>query len=66
MPLEADEVNADERRAEGKRAALIAARIDGEKVEHKSYGDTSPENYPYTYWWKVGYNEGVDEVTGIK
>lgn len=66
MPLEADEVNPDERRAEGRRAALIAANIDGEKIEHKSTGDTSPENYPYTYWYKVGWNEAVDEVNGQK
>ncbi len=23
----------------------------------KPFGDTSPENYPYTYWWVKGYND---------
>lgn len=66
MPLEANEVDSEGRKAEGRRAALIAARIDGQEVATKEYGDTSEENYPYTYWWKVGWNEGVEELEASK
>lgn len=63
MPLSPEEVDADERRELGRRAALIASKIDGQEVAEKSYGETSPENYPYTYWWKVGWNDGVKELS---
>lgn len=62
MPLSPDEVDADTRQEEGRRAALIAAKIDGDKVERKEFGQTSPEVYPYTYWFVKGWNRGVDEL----
>ena len=31
-------------------------------TKHKKYGQTSPENYAYTYWWIAGYNAAVDEM----
>lgn len=56
MPLEPAEVNPEERKRAG-RAAAIAERA----TQRKPTGQTSPEVYPYTYWWIVGYNEQVDE-----
>lgn len=64
MPLAPDEVDAQRRQEAGRRAALIAARVDGEQVAEKPTGDTSPDNYPYTYWWVVGWNAGVAELAG--
>jgi hypothetical protein len=29
--------------------------------EHKPFGQTTDEVYPFTYWWIVGYNTYVDE-----
>jgi hypothetical protein len=31
-------------------------------TKHKTTGQTSPTNYPFTHWWVVGYNEAVDEM----
>ena len=42
-----------------KKLGRDAARAARAK-EAKPFGQTSPENYPYTYWWIVGYNEVVD------
>lgn len=45
----------EERKAQGRQSA---------RVRHatlpKEFGQTSPEVYPYTYWWIVGYNEVVN------
>lgn len=57
MPLGPEEVDIEER----KRAGAAAAIAD-EATEHKPLGQTSPEVYPYTHHWIVGYNEAVDEM----
>lgn len=41
-----------------KQLGRLRAMASG-ATEPKSYGQTSPEVYPYTYWWIVGYNEIV-------
>ena len=41
-----------------KKAGHDAAR-EAKAMERKPFGQTSPDNYPYTYWWIVGYNEVV-------
>ncbi len=43
-----------------KDAGRLAAQ-DEQATEHKPVGNTSPENFPYTYWYVIGYNEYVDE-----
>jgi hypothetical protein len=48
-------VNPEERMAIGSKAAR-----DQKATEHKPFGQTSEEVYPYTYWWVVGYNKQVD------
>lgn len=40
-------------------AGKEAAR-DAKAKEHKPFGQTSEDNYPWTYWWIKGYNEQVD------
>lgn len=50
------DVNIDERKAAGHAAALAT-----HATEHKDVGATSETNFPYTYWFVVGYNEAVDE-----
>lgn len=62
MPLTPEQVDADARFEEGRRAALIAHRVDGAAVEHKPFGQTSPDNYAYTHHWIRGWNAGVDEI----
>lgn len=57
MPLGSEEIDVEER----KHAGGLAARVAKAK-EHKPLGQTSPEVYPYTYHWIVGYNEAVDEM----
>ncbi|MDV6979669.1 hypothetical protein [Mycobacterium intracellulare] len=59
MPLGPSEVNIEERKQSGRDAA--AAR---NATEPKSFGQTSESNYPYTYWWLVGYNEIVEKANG--
>lgn len=58
MPLEAQDVDVDARKAAGRRAA-----IDEKATQFKEYGQTSPELFPYTYWWTFGYNEAVRKQT---
>ena len=62
MPLSPDEVDADARFEEGRRAAHIAAKVDGQTIELKPYGQTSPENYAYTHHWVRGWNAGYEEL----
>ena len=50
-------VDIEARKAAGRKAAQ-----DEGATEHKPLGDTSPEQYPYTYWFVIGYNEAVDEA----
>lgn len=53
-----EDTEIEQRRMAGYRAAETADSV-GQEVAEKSTGDTSPEHYPYTYWWKVGWNEYV-------
>lgn len=55
MPLTPNQVDPEARKATGYAAAQAVGA-----TEHKSFGQTSPTVYPYTYWWIVGYNEAVD------
>lgn len=57
MALQPDDVDIDERKSAGRAAAIAAGA-----TEHKPFGQTSPESYPFTYWFVVGFNEGVDEL----
>lgn len=52
----------DDRYNQGKRAAMIAVKVDGEVIEEKPYGQTSEDVYPYTYWWVKGWNDAVAEL----
>lgn len=54
MPLGPSQVNIDERKAAGHAAAVAAGA-----TEAWPYGQTTPENYCYTYWWVYGYNQAV-------
>lgn len=54
MALTAAEVNIDERKAAG----YAAAQSKG-ATEVKHLRDGLEEEYPYTYWYWVGYNEYV-------
>ena len=54
MPLNTSQIDIEERRQAGRDAATA----DG-ATEVKPFGQTSESNYPYTYWWIVGYNETV-------
>lgn len=54
MPLEPSQVDSEERKRAGREAALAEGA-----TEPKDFGQTSPEKYPFTYWWVVGYNEAV-------
>lgn len=51
------DVNIEDRKRAGRDAAIAA-----NATEHKPTGQTSPELYPFTYWWVIGYNEAVDEL----
>lgn len=44
-----------EARKQQGRDAAIALKA----TEPKEYGQTSETVYPYTYWWKFGWNEVV-------
>ncbi|EFG75296.1 hypothetical protein HMPREF0591_4796 [Mycobacterium parascrofulaceum ATCC BAA-614] len=57
MPLGPSEVNISARKQAGRDAATAA-----NATEPKPYGQTSENNYPYTYWWLKGYNDAVAEV----
>lgn len=46
---------------EARKAAGRQAAIDAHATEPKDVGQTSPENFPYTYWYVIGYNEAVSE-----
>lgn len=56
MPLTASQVNPDERKLAGRAAAVAAGA-----TEPKPIRDGLLEEYPYTYWWRVGYNEAIEE-----
>jgi len=59
MALTADQFDINARIVEG-AAAAVRARA----TEHKPFGQTSPENHPYTYYWVLGYNKAVDTMVG--
>jgi hypothetical protein len=61
MALGPNEVDSEDRKRVGRDAAL-AAHERGEVVEEKSVGQTSPDVYPFTYWYKVGWNEAAAEL----
>ena len=49
-----EDFDIEERKALGRSAALAEFA-----TVRKSFGQTREDNYPYTYWWIVGYNEAV-------
>lgn len=51
------EVDIEARKAAGRKAAE-----DAGATEPKPVGATSPELYPYTYWYVIGYNEYVESL----
>lgn len=55
MPLTASEVDPEERKAIGRAAAQAA-----NATELKELRAGLEDEYPYTYWYWVGYNEFVD------
>lgn len=57
MPLGPSQIDVESRKQAGRSAALAE-----HATEHKPMGQTSPELYPFTYWYVVGYNEAVDEL----
>lgn len=60
MALEAYQVNEEERKEAGRQAAQAVLDSTG-TVERKPVGNTSATEYPYTYWYVVGWNEIVEE-----
>lgn len=56
MPLDETQVDYQERKEAGRQSALAAGA-----TEPKPVGDTSATNYPYTYWFVVGWNEVIAE-----
>jgi hypothetical protein len=55
MPLNASQVNIEEQKQKGRDAAIAA-----NATEPKELRDGLEEEYPYTYWWWVGYNEAIE------
>lgn len=47
----------ERRKEQGRQAAREA-----QATELKPTGQTSSDNYPYTYWYMIGYNEAVEEM----
>ncbi|QDH84897.1 hypothetical protein SEA_Phreeze_33 [Mycobacterium phage Phreeze] len=60
MPLSAEQVNEEQRKEAGRQAARAHLSKAG-NVEAKPVGNTSATEYPYTYWYVVGWNEVVEE-----
>lgn len=58
MALTADEVNVEERKAAGRAAALAKGA-----TQPKTLREGLAEEYPYTYWYWVGYNEHVESLS---
>lgn len=56
MPLGPAEVDIEQRKQDGRAAAIADSA-----TEPKPFGQTSENTYPYTYWYLVGYNEAVTE-----
>lgn len=56
MALSASDVDIEQQKAAGRTAAIQASA-----TEHKTTGQTSPDQHPFTYWWVVGYNEAIDQ-----
>lgn len=54
MALTADQVGVEERKAAGRAAAIARGA-----TEPKALREGLEEEYPYTYWYWVGYNEYV-------
>ena len=54
-----EQAEAQERFDAGYRQAELHSR-DG-LIEEKPYGQTTPDNYPWTYWWIKGYNTFNEE-----
>ena len=54
-----NESQAEERREAGRRAAELASENNTIAIEAKPYGQTTPEIYPYTYWWVKGWNDFI-------
>lgn len=54
MALTATEIDIEARKQEGRDRAVA-----DKAAEPKPLGQTSETNYPYTYWFLVGYNEQV-------
>jgi hypothetical protein len=54
---------------EEKQARIVAgrnsaeARAQNETLVKKEFGQTNEENYWYTYWWIVGWNQYVDSIS---
>lgn len=49
------QINIEERLEAGRNAAIAQ-----NATETKPFGQTSEENYPYTYWYIKGFNEVVE------
>ena len=56
MPLEAHQIDEEERKEAGRQAAIAAGA-----TEKKPHGNTSATVHPYTYWYVVGWNEVVED-----
>ncbi|MEE3066556.1 MAG: hypothetical protein VYA67_21880 [Actinomycetota bacterium] len=55
MALTAAEVNVEERKAAGRAAAIAKGA-----TQRKELREGLEDDYPYTYWYWVGWNEYVD------
>lgn len=58
MALSSADIDIEERKRAGRDAAIAT-----NATEMKPTGQTSPEVYPFTYWWVVGYNEAVEDAS---
>lgn len=57
MPLNALQVDIEARKQAGHDAAIA-----NNATETKPIRDGLIDDYPYTYWWIVGYNEAVSNA----